>query len=167
MKTSTLSLVAHAKTGLPRPIHEDKHGVLRPVPWSQDGGRWGLTDQDRLYECTEHASCLVCGDRVTEGVVLNSTHWRLGQLMLFATLTTLLDDAAVADGGPLHDRCMKITRAHCRSVRESLQNGTLVIRPFMGLEPKAPAESLTATPASPTFYASSSTSYRQERLPCI
>jgi hypothetical protein len=133
------SLQEHEKTGLPRPVAPTADGgPLRPVPWSQeshDGGtKWGILDDDRGAQAGVDSLCLVCGAHVAEGVVLlvKTSLRNIDQVPLIANRRHL-DELWVADGGPLHDVCLKITRAHCKSVRENLDREHFTIIRYMDI----------------------------------
>lgn len=110
--------------GLPRPLAPAK-GTLRPVPWTNDVGGWGVLHYDRARTCERQSLCLVCGEVVDEGFIfVDRQHAAVCPVR--ADQNDL--DSYGADNGPLHPRCTKMTVAHCQHMRESiLQGGTFII----------------------------------------
>lgn len=105
------------RAGMPRPLAKTQ-GALRPVPWT-NAAEWGVLHTDRAELSARCSRCLVCGMPVAEGRILTSSIGcpvTVGQadLHLYA-----------ADGGPLHDRCAKMTAAHCQYMRDALRQGTM------------------------------------------
>lgn len=82
--------------------------------------------------------CLVCGELVTEGVVLWNR--RVGyfsnpqspKLPPAVVTLSLLGTLArhIADGGCLHKRCAKMTKAHCRTIREQFDRDEMLMVPY-------------------------------------
>lgn len=110
--------------GLPRPIAQAPDGRLRPVPFT-NADTWGILDDERARK----RDCLVCGLRVESGRVLCEMPGRPGSEALSApdkgahwAGTHTLERGAI-DGAPLHERCFKLTEAHCEAVRIKLLDG--------------------------------------------
>jgi hypothetical protein len=120
--------------GLPRPLGRSYDGVIRPVPYTQSGTNWGAIDSGRKWHGMDESLCLICGDPVEEGFVLwNVVDKRNGTCYEAPELTTRddLGNVRCGDNGPLHDRCLKMTRAHCQSVRWDLARELTVIVPYV------------------------------------
>lgn len=129
--------------GLPRPLGEHSEG-LKPIPWSQDQAdapKWGVIDDERAESCQSHSLCLVCGYMVITGKVLmrvkrDPSDAPTISLPLFLGPTPDFferDDlhaSWIADNGPLHDRCMAITLAHCKTIREGVRDGIWQPHPY-------------------------------------
>lgn len=134
--------------GLPRPLGEHPDGRQLPVPWSQNQEPdsaipdWGQIDDDRDTSASKHSLCLVCGHTVVKGKVFERTaktdkDYQLAggfgtprnKLQPFYTIVDLRK-AIVADGAPLHDRCAKITLAHCTKMRVAVREGFYAERPY-------------------------------------
>lgn len=122
--------------GLPRPLAEAPDGKLRPVPWSQRRDEWGkVDDQEGHFNASGMPNCLVCGVPVETGVVILSvpeaeSYARFdGHVPEVVTEANLHNDY-VADHGPLHDGCAKLTLAHCKTIRELRDAGTVKLRPY-------------------------------------
>lgn len=121
--------------GLPRPLCTLPGGEKAPVPWSQDGSKWGHTEPVRIDLAREFSRCLVCGELVVEGQVLvileclpdghSGTH-DLEDLQA--------DPGYVLDHGPLHDRCVAITVDHCLAVKRRLVRGEVAWQPYENTE---------------------------------
>lgn len=120
------------RPGLPRPRAVAPDGVARPVPWSQ-GEVWGRASHSRIVRCEEESLCLVCGEYAGEGMAYVAPGDWSGRTPLHRP-----DLASVVDGGPLHERCEKIARAHCRELREMLKKGQVVVAPYRDLGPDVP-----------------------------
>ena len=101
-------------TGLPRPLapYGDK---LKPVSWSQDGDAWGIIEPARQCEAIDKGLCLLCGEQVNKGyVVVSDDHGReVFGIDSLGYLDRDVNESKVLDGAPLHDRCLKLTLAHC------------------------------------------------------
>lgn len=111
--------------GLPRPLGTLPGGRKAPVPWSQDGSKWGHTDEVRIDLAREFSRCLVCGEPVVEGQVLvvleRLPDGHSGRHHL-EDLQPGLDGKPryVVDQGALHDCCVAITVEHCPAVKRRL-----------------------------------------------
>jgi hypothetical protein len=117
--------------GMPRPLGRTRDGAIRPVPYTQSGTDWGVIDTRRKHFGMDRSLCLVCGETVEEGFVL----WvRINSDGVADPLENVcasdLAHARISDNGPLHDRCLKITRAHCRRVRTDIANGLTIVLPY-------------------------------------
>lgn len=131
-----LADVNTAQLGLPRPVAEDRLHKLRPVPWTQKDGQWGVGDSlGRLSQAQNKSLCLVCGEKVDEGLVFwdkSGTYSSEAKEPIahaaFVDLSTRAN--YIADGAPLHVRCAKITRAHCRTIRERFASGQITLVPY-------------------------------------
>lgn len=120
-------------TGLPRPVWDAPDGKLRPVPWSQESRRWGKIDEmTRGMNATAHGLCLVCGEHVDSGYVfVSEPEARVYGIERPAVFTREhLGLNMVSDYAPLHDTCVRLTRAHCRAIREFIADGTVTIAPY-------------------------------------
>lgn len=115
------------RAGMPRPLARNK-GTLRPVPWT-NADDWGILNDTRSMLCEKNSRCLVCGMDVEKGKILTTSD----NCPVNATQADLYDHAA--DRGPLHDRCAKMTVAHCAKVRHDVLHGTMRIIPYCRQEP--------------------------------
>jgi len=135
--------------GLPRPIGEHRSQGKLPVPWSQevsdpdDGPLWGQVRCDDEYrEDLARNCCLLCGEVVKQGVLfldvaaptktpvqeLSKSIIAMKQPCDESALRKL--DSIVVDHGVLHERCGKMTEAHCKSINEALKAGRYLKIPF-------------------------------------
>lgn len=129
--------------GLPRPLGPHADG-LKPIPWSQDqeaAPKWGIIDDMRAAACQSHSLCLICGHTVGHGQVLLRVRRDpsdapslalplfLGEPPEFFTRSALTE-SWIADNGPMHDRCMAITLAHCKTIREGVRDGIWHPHPY-------------------------------------
>lgn len=100
--------------GLPRPLAE-YNGRLLPVPWSQDGDRlgtvWGNVSTFHQIDAMEYSLCLLCGIHVEKGFVI--FHLPSGRIPELPISPASLDKQGIIDSAPLHERCAKLTMAHC------------------------------------------------------
>jgi hypothetical protein len=112
--------------GLPRPLAL-REGRPAPEPWSQDSS-WGTLDTLRAETARRASLCLLCGDQVDAGIVLvdpsdarktdaQSTLPLYHKHHLDAPYMIVRRE--VVDCGPLHERCAKLTMAHCPHLREN------------------------------------------------
>ena len=99
------------RAGMPRPLAPNK-GALRPVPWT-NADEWGILDQYRAQKCEKGSLCLVCGKPVDTGFVFTAAKH-------MPVLTCQDDLEHAVDNGPLHERCAKMTVAHCAHIRQQL-----------------------------------------------
>lgn len=138
-----LHTVNTGQRGLPRPVATAPDRKLRPVPFSQVDADWGISDDSGRLESCHNGLCLICGEFVQEGVVLwdysaNSTaasHHEPPAVVEFEHLgydRTNPYYGCIGDGGAMHDTCVKLTRAHCRWVRDALREGKMTIVPYIG-----------------------------------
>lgn len=133
----------HAVRGLPRPLETAPDGCLRPIPWTQrdEPGGWGQIDEGRVGQAERNGLCLVCGEFVQEGVVFWDVDPLLAPFRLPPSLVTFdalnMDErpSYICDGAPMHDLCAKITRAHCRTMRDFIHSGKVVVVPYIGPVP--------------------------------
>lgn len=88
-----------SQRGLPRPILQ---GL--PAPYSGEDKRHGLPDFDRLRECVVEDVCAVCGELVDDDIFY---------VAAYAENTALLMDQGVI----LHERCARLSLAHCPHMR--------------------------------------------------
>lgn len=98
--------------GLPRPLWDNPELGLKPVPWTTETYRssscpepdFGSADPERMQECWRLGLCVLCGEALTETVAA----------FIYAGDPP---DGFGAPGcvtdGPLHERCAKMTAAHC------------------------------------------------------
>lgn len=111
--------------GMPRPLEALETGKLAPVPWSQGAGPFGTSDQDRFQMATDHSLCHLCGGYVECGSVIavaaKAKHRRMFRQH------DLHDIGLVLDGGPLHERCAKMTMVHCPHLKGNKQ---YVVKPY-------------------------------------
>lgn len=119
-------------TGLPRPV-APLNGTPRPVPWSQDsqleGGEvpWAQTHDDNRVDVARYNSlCLLCGDPVDNGVVICRNNPRYPMLPKYTFDHLREGEGNIVDNAPLHERCGKITMAHC----PHLNNDTHQLAPY-------------------------------------
>jgi hypothetical protein len=96
---------------MPRPLEALDDGRLAPVPWSQGDAGFGVSDLTRFTAATEQSLCHLCGDHVAEGKVIVTKALRRGRRVF--RKRDLKEWRIILDGGPLHDRCAKMTMAHC------------------------------------------------------
>lgn len=150
MKASQRSPEQLESPGLPRPIRTDPSGTGRPVPWTQGHKDWGDIAKPRMQQAYTESLCLVCGLAVARGVVFLDMGV-LGQRPLPTSVTrkdlgrNVAADQPIADGGCLHERCAKMTVAHCRTIRKKFQAGDIVLVPYsqtpdiaLDLQPQVP-----------------------------
>jgi hypothetical protein len=100
-----------------------------PVPYSQDTfgpePAWGIG----AFNVQRDGDCLVCGESVNQGKVFvytDNLSYTGGQTVDdlvagFKDLKTVLDES------PCHDKCAKITAAHCPVIKRDLKNKKLLI----------------------------------------
>jgi len=103
--------------GMPRPL-APLEGRRLPVPWSQEADTWGSGDDVRIDSATARSLCLLCGRPVTKGVVVVALWEKDGiEAKTFNELPEIVYQKDLAefaiDRGPLHERCGKLTVAHC------------------------------------------------------
>lgn len=111
------------RPGLPRPLAYDGTGTLRPVPHTNSPDAWGVLHFDRAQKCANLSGCLVCAEHVGEGFIFVSKE-KYGQAPVHATFDDLYNFAI--DGAPLHERCMRMTVAHCAHIRDDLRRGEVI-----------------------------------------
>ncbi len=150
---------------MPRPIAEyvqkfsyyDGHELKRPrsfhlpVPWSQDTS-WGTLHNNRSELARAQSRCLLCGEKVTEGyVIVTSRNDSLfgiagsGRQYRKVDMERVLnhyypDDLPredVTDHAPLHERCAKLTMAHCPTLHRAAKGEGAVLVPYSHKRPRS------------------------------
>jgi hypothetical protein len=131
--------------GMPRPICV-RDDTMRPVPWSQ-GEAWGSASTHRQQLAIAQSRCLVCGEVVRKGVVfVRTTKTEAAEpdhppVKGSYDINDLPYNSAIVEGA-IHEKCAKLTRAHCKPVRNRLKDGIYVERPYErkryrpGMKPK-------------------------------
>jgi hypothetical protein len=114
-------------TGLPRPLapltQRDPNAKLAPTPWSQDGDEsgtsWGVLDEVKQQAAQKGSLCLLCGEPVQQGFVFIDTAQSVATPLPFYTQPKLKEQGVI-DHAPVHDRCAKLTAAHCPHIRDRM-----------------------------------------------
>jgi hypothetical protein len=121
--------------GLPRPIAAYR-GMPKPVPYSQDMGMWATADD--AGDCVREGLCLVCGEQVDDGLVLIDfsvsasikKNFSRRRVYRFVDLELICDLTGIVDNAPMHDRCAKLTAAHCDHVTDALREGRMKFKAY-------------------------------------
>lgn len=113
-------------TGLPRPL-DTYDGKLLPVPWNQSTD-WGAIEQIREAKARLHSLCQVCGLTVEDGMVV--VHPEPNQPVKDAYTFEDIAKSIILDNAPLHDRCAKLSMAHCPELRDDPYKRGYVLRPY-------------------------------------
>ncbi len=143
---------------MPRPVAEYKQThshyshkeltrvrrFILPVPWSQ-GTSWGTLKESRSTLARCKSLCLLCGEKVDEGVVVvsdgnESFPTRFPRIKPKAHLEHYYPDdlnrVDVVDHAPLHERCGKLTVAHCPTLNKASKHDGVVLRPYSNKRPE-------------------------------
>jgi len=133
--------------GMPRPLEEHPEQGLLPLPWSQlfyekyGETIWGRVRLDEKFQQErDSCHCLLCGEKVVQGVlfiITEAVSTSDGAALKQLDAKTVFDEELlhrlnnlVLDHGVLHERCAKMTIAHCQTVKKSLASGTYRKFPF-------------------------------------
>lgn len=127
--------------GMPRPVAKAPsrgpdgrfQSKLLPVPWTQNSDsrrtNWGKLHYENASEACKKSRCLLCGGPVEKGMVFISRKRSTKHFDPWPpVIPVTLDDAAYfTDNAPLHERCAKLTAAHCPRLKRDLASGEQVI----------------------------------------
>lgn len=107
---------------------------MRPVPWSQDGEEWGHLHQPCAEQAELNSLCLLCGEFVLTGYVFwYLWHAYLGRAEIDPEAYVSFEDLGqrrVIDRAPLHERCAKLTAAHCPTLKDDMARGRVYLMPY-------------------------------------